>query len=68
MTMKRAPTKWALLSLLAHCQRGPQRGLGGMWVPARPEGYFSLFSRARLAWLVFSGRADALTWPEDDAP
>jgi len=34
----------------------------GKWVPARPVGYASLGRRLRAAWLVFTGRADALTW------
>jgi len=35
------------------------------WVPARTEGYPSVWHRFKCAWLVFTGRADALTWPED---
>lgn len=31
--------------------------------PARPEGFASLPSRVKVAWLVFTGRADALLWP-----
>lgn len=39
-------------------------GKGGTrWVPARSHGYASFFHRVRCAWLVFTGRADALTWP-----
>lgn len=33
------------------------------WGPARPLGYSSIFKRIRAAWLVFTGRADALKWP-----
>lgn len=33
------------------------------WVPARPLGYPSYANRFRAAWLVFTGRADALIWP-----
>lgn len=33
------------------------------WVPARPMGYPNIASRIRAAWLVFTGRADALIWP-----
>lgn len=35
----------------------------GRWVPARPLGFASLLQRFRCAWLVFTGKADALTWP-----
>jgi len=36
------------------------------WGPARPIGFArtSLFGRFRAAWLVFTGKADALRWPE----
>lgn len=34
----------------------------GDWVPARPEGFASLWWRFRAAWMVFTGRWDALFW------
>ena len=34
----------------------------GRWVPARPLGFLSWQSRWKAAWLVFTGRADALKW------
>jgi hypothetical protein len=37
---------------------------GKTYVPARPEGFWSWRERARIAWLVFTGRADAVIWPE----
>ena len=33
------------------------------WVPARPLGMMSFWSRFRPAWLVFTGKADAVIWP-----
>lgn len=36
----------------------------GSWGPARPEGYPSFRSRVWAAWLVFTGRADALVWED----
>ena len=43
----------------------PQAGLpDGRWVASRPLPYFGIFERWRLAWLVFTGRADALVWTE----
>jgi len=33
------------------------------WVPARPMGFDSWGTRFKLAWMVFTGKADALTWP-----
>ncbi len=35
----------------------------GRWVPARALPFFGRFVRWRAAWLVFTGRADALVWP-----
>ena len=34
---------------------------GMAWVPARPKGYPSFRQRLKAAWLVFTGKADALT-------
>lgn len=36
------------------------------WGPARAYGWNQLspFGRFKAAWLVFTGRADALTWPD----
>lgn len=35
----------------------------GRWVPARPHGFSSIWYRIKAAWLVWTGRADALIWP-----
>lgn len=35
------------------------------YVPARPEGYSSLRHRIKVAWEVFTGRADAVRWPQN---
>lgn len=37
--------------------------INNKWVPARPLGLYSLRNRLKLAWMVFTGKADALTWP-----
>lgn len=37
---------------------------GKHYVPARAEGYSSILYRLRAAWLVWTGRADALVWPQ----
>jgi hypothetical protein len=39
-------------------------GRGDKWVPARGMGSSSLRSRLRLAWMVFTGKADALLWED----
>lgn len=41
-----------------------QAEINGKWVPARPIGLFSLQERIRIAFMVFTGKADALVWPE----
>lgn len=41
-----------------------QAGLpDGRRVPARSHGFMSLRERLRATWLVFTGKADAVTWP-----
>jgi len=45
----------------------PQAGLpDGRWVMARPLPFYSLTERWRVAWMVFTGRADALIWEGQD--
>jgi hypothetical protein len=46
--------------------RSAQCGLpDGRWVPARPQTASQLdpFGRFKAAWMVFTGKADALVWP-----
>lgn len=35
------------------------------YVPARPIGYLDFVSRLKIAWMVFTGKADALLWPKN---
>lgn len=43
----------------------PQAGLpDGRWVAARPLPYYSIFERWRVAWLVFTGKADAVVFTD----
>ena len=37
-------------------------GNTGMWVPARPIGSGSIFTRLHAVWLVLTGKADAVVW------
>lgn len=66
MMLNKAPTIWQLERLVRYAiEGGCQAGLAdGRWVPARPCGFYSLGSRWRAAWLVFTGRADAVEWPD----
>jgi hypothetical protein len=36
--------------------------LGGRWAPARPASCPTIWERLHAAWLVFTGRADAVIW------
>lgn len=56
------PSTYTLGALLSLSQSNAVN-LCGLWVPARPEGNSSIPNRLRAAWLVFTGRADAVTWP-----
>lgn len=50
-----------LFNMLA--RNDSQAGLpDGRYVPARPLGFQSWHYRLRATWLVFTGRADAVTW------
>ena len=59
---------WQLKNLIEHCNEVsteiPEKGI---WVPARPiplKGRSGFKQRAKNAWLVLTGKADAFTWPE----
>jgi len=63
--MKRAPSEYTLNYLMYNLDlRNNETEINGKWVPARPFGLFSLRNRLRLAWKVFTGKADVFTWPE----
>lgn len=64
--MSNAPAVYDLEKLAkVYSQEWPQACIDQKWYPARPLGYFSLVSRAKLAWEVFTGKADVLRWPGD---
>lgn len=64
--MKNAPNLWSLKSLMKACDDSIQVGLpDGSYVPARPFGFYGLSNRLSLAWMVFTGKADAFVWPGD---
>jgi hypothetical protein len=41
---------------------GPLEFRDGRYVFARPLGFYGIARRFRLAWLVFTGKADVLVW------
>ena len=59
--MKKAPSIIRLQDLSTYTT---QAEINGKWVPCRPIGFFSVFYRVRAAWMVFTSKADVLTWPE----
>lgn len=63
--MRKAPNLYTLDTLYEWLNSGPDVQIGNRWYPARPLGYFSLWHRLKLAWLVFSGKCDALKWHGD---
>lgn len=61
----RQPSKISNLSL--HIIMDNAVEINGAWQPARPLPFYygvigSILNRVKLAWLVFSGKADALVW------
>jgi hypothetical protein len=55
---------WQLKDLLAATQSNAAL-INGKYVPARPLGWTNIQHRLKAAWLVFTTRADAVVWPED---
>ena len=61
--MKRAPQIVDVLAVIKGAEDVQTSLPDGHWVPARAFGLDTLGNRLRAAWMVFTGRADALTWP-----
>ena len=62
--MNRAPSAYTFESLAKAADGTTAMSPDGkLWYPARPEGLHSIRSRLRLAWEVFTGRADVIRWP-----
>lgn len=58
------PTIWQLNNLLRSAGTVQASTDGNTWHHARPAGYPSIKQRIKAAWLVFTGKADAVVWPE----
>lgn len=65
--MKHSPCIYELENLVTRVLKNDTQSSpdGVHWFPARPLGYPSLRRRWRAAWLVFTGRADAVLWIDD---
>lgn len=56
-------TLWFLPDLMQSGGRNMMSPDGDNWYPARPEGDTRLRARFWCAWLVVTGKADAVRWP-----
>lgn len=59
----KAPNGHRLADLVKSAEQN-QANINGRWVPARPLAFASVKRRLSLAWHVFTGKADAVYWPE----
>lgn len=59
----KAPTLFEVSSLIELTSQNLICFDGKTWVPARPLGMATLWSRFVLAWKVFTGELDAVKWP-----
>lgn len=64
--MEKSPSKFHVNELVHGWPTSRQIEKDGrkVFVPCRPEGYYGLKNRLRLAWAVFTGKADALFWEQ----
>ena len=60
--MKNGVTIWRVADVIESAAANSTQLPSGRWVPARPLGWTSLSMRWKAAWLVFTGKADALMW------
>lgn len=59
---KQEPTIWSMGELVK-TTREITTEIDGKVMPYRPLGAIGMPARLKAAWAVFTGRADALTWP-----
>jgi hypothetical protein len=67
--MKQTPKIYQLERLIKIISTDPDMvKKNGKWVPSRPISFIGLAFGIRLhvAWKVFTGKADAVVWPEDE--
>jgi len=56
---------WSLKDLMKYCETGEKTAgrLKNEWVPARPMGMSSFGLKCRCVYLVWTGQADVVLWP-----
>lgn len=66
----RQPDIWDVTAIKGYSNSKaiPNATGGPIWIPARPEPHnaFSWRWRFKLAWMVFTGKADCMTWGDSD--
>ncbi len=60
---KKCPSIWKLEDLLT-VTASLSTEINQRWVPMRPMRGIGVKDRIKAAWLVFTGKADAVIWPE----
>lgn len=63
-----APNLFTLRQVVDLAQGADTKLIDNRWEPCRPFGFYSICHRVKCAWMVFTGRADAVTWPGDQMP
>lgn len=54
---------WSLREMREYLQNPPQyQDTDGDWRPLKPLRYISFWNDVKLGWLVFRGKAEAVTW------
>lgn len=55
---------WTLLQMREYLKNPPleTKPEEGFWWPAKPVRYISKWNDLKLAWLVFTHKAEAITW------
>ena len=59
----KAPSIYKLKNLQIPIVSENLTNFNGLWLPARPEGFYSIGNRLKCAWLAFTGKCDLVEWP-----
>ena len=59
----KTPGIWTIAGLIKSAQETSVNIAGTGYVPARPQIAMGVKARFKAAWLVFTGKADAVVWP-----
>lgn len=61
---KQSPVIWSLKHLIISANELSVETPNG-WIPSRPIGAFGIMHRLKATWLVFTGQADVVIWPNN---